>query len=504
MPTNQLRILLKSCLMAMGLSWAWHAHGQLVINEVCSKNTALLADGHGRTPDWIELHNAGNVPVQLNDYHLSDRVQRRDMWRLPEGELPPGAFLVLFAAHSESGPGHFPFGLAQQGEGVYLSGPELQPVDEVVVPFLQADHSYGRHGGGWAFFAQPTPGMANTTAAYPGYAQRPVPELPPGHYATGTVLYINAEEGAVVRTTLDGRPPGTGSPAYAGSIALTNTMVVRAQAEKPGWLPSEVMTATYLIDEPRHLPVVSICVEPDSLFDEVTGLFMPGPDADSLAPFHGANFWSKRQVPVHFEFMEDRGEGRFSQLVDLRVHGGSQARSSPQLPFRLTARKRHGSSTMDFPFFPENGRMTSYKHLVLRNSGGDFAKAHFRDGFWHRMARDHDLDIDALGYRPTMVYINGEYWGILNLRERTSAHHVANHYGIDRKQVLMMENENLSRVGDTIHFAQLRDYILAHDMNDPEHFAQVQDQLDLPSFKDYVALEMFAGNADWPANNVRY
>jgi hypothetical protein len=479
---------------------------QLLINEVCSKNVSVISDAHGRYPDWIELYNAGSTPIQLDQYHLSDRMNFPGMWRLPEGELAPGGYAVFFSRHSESGDGHLNFGIAQAGEGVFLSNIDQEIVHSLIVPELHADHSYGLQGaeGTERYFATPTPGMPNTTQGYLGYTPMPMPSRAPGFQPANSVLLLYAGNTTVVRATVDGSDPGSDSPLYVGSIQLTNTMVIKSYAEKPGYLPSAVLTTTYFIGEQRGLPIVSISTEPDSLFHEDFGLYMYGPDADTAHPHHGANFWSNRQIPARFEFFDEQGYQGVAQQVDLRIHGGTQARTQPQRALRLTARSRYGSNIMEYPFFPEHGRLQRYKHLVLRNSGGDFCLAHFRDGLWHQLAMHAGLDIDALGFRPVRVFINGEYWGLMNMRERTTKHHVANHYGLDPDPVLMMENENIPREGDTIHFAQLRDHILGNDMNDPVQFQVVSDQLDIPSLKDYFALEIFAGNADWPANNVRY
>jgi len=477
----------------------------LVINEVCSKNYQVLADQFDRYPDWIELHNAGTGTVQLDQYYMSDRMNNPTKWRLPQMELEAGGYVVFFSAHNESNGGHFSFGISQAGEAVSLFSLDLQLVDQLVVPYLQTDHSYGRLPGGveQRVFGQPTPGSPNTTAGYLGYAPTPVPSIPPGPVAAGSVLYLNSSAGATIRTSLNGRDPDGSSPIYVGSQGIPNTMVVKAQASVPEYLPSEVMTATYLVNEPGDLPVISLSLDPDSMFNEEFGLYMFGPNADTIAPYYGANFWSDRHIPARFEFFDEQGRQGHVQQVDLRMHGGTQARTNPQRALRLTGRSRYGNSLIQFPFFPERGAFDQYKHLVIRNSGGDYCLAHFRDGLWHQTALHAGLDIDVLGFRPARVFINGTYWGLMNLRERLSPADVALNHGIEREGVLFMDQENEPVQGDSIHFAQLNTYINEQDLSDPQHFAYVESLLDIRSYKDYFALEIFAGNADWPSNNVR-
>lgn len=495
-------------LMALvGLAWlaSIPASAQLVINEVCSKNYRVLADPYDRYPDWIELHNAGSESVQLDQFYLSDRVNNPTMWRLPQMELEAGGHVVFFSAHSASNAGHFSFGISQSGEAVSLFDLDLQLVDQLLVPYLQTDHSFGTlsNGEGQRVFAEPTPGAPNTTQGYWGYAPRPTPSIPPGPVPAGSVLYLNSPPGATLRTTLNGKDPDANSYLYVGSLGISTTMVVKAQASLPEHLPSEIMTATYFVNEPGNLPVISLSMDPDSMFHEEFGLYMPGPNADSIAPYEGANFWSNRHIPVRFEFFDEQGRQSHLQQVDLRMHGGTQARTRPQRALRLTGRSRYGNSLIQFPFFPERGAFDEYKHLVIRNSGGDYCLAHFRDGLWHQTALHAGLDIDVLGFRPIRVYINGTYWGLMNLRERLSPADVALNHGLERDSILFMDQENEPVQGDSIHFAQLNTYFIEEDLSDAQHFAYVESLFDMRSFKDYFALEIFAGNADWPANNVR-
>jgi hypothetical protein len=481
------------------------AHAQLRINEVCSKNYRSAEDAFGHHTDWIELHNAGTSAVQLGQYYLSDRLYEPGMWRMPEILLEAGGHVLFFSAHSESGDDHFPFGVAQEGESVFLFSEAQQLLDRMDIPALISDHSAGIPLGGQEVrvFQQPTPGAPNSTPDYAGYATMPLPGIAPGPVPAGSSLLLHTSSGGEIRISLDGKDPDADSPLCTGAVVLDSTVVVKAQASLPDHLPSPVFTGTYFVNLPQGLPVVSLSVEPDSMFHEELGLYMMGPDADAFPPYHGANFWSNRHIPVRMEFFDEQGRQRHVQQVDLRMHGGTQARTKPQRSLRLTGRKRYGNSLIEYPFFPERGGFDQYKHVVLRNSGGDFCLAHFRDGFWHQRSLHAGLDIDELAFRPVRVFINGAYWGLMNLRERISPQDVALNHGLDSDEVLFFDQENEPLQGDSIHFALLNNYILEEDLNDPLHFHHVDSLMDLKSLKDYLALEIFAGNADWPSNNVR-
>lgn len=486
-------------------STATLGHAQLVINEVCSKNNTLLDNGIGGHPDWVEVYNAGTTTLSLADFYLSDAINDPAPWQLPNVQLAPGAYEVFLSGDSDQNDHWFPFSLARDGESLFLSDATGALAEIFIIPYLQTDHSYGRwNESDYRYFGTPTPGTANTTVSYLGYAQTPLFDRDPGFVGEGTVVALASIPNTSVRVTLDGSEPNENSQEYTDPITLNTTQVLKAVAYAPGLLPSETTSNTYFVSENTELAVVSISVHPDSLFDDVLGLYMLGPNADPDYPHYGANFWSERSIAVRVEYFDEQHNRGLDQVVDLKMHGGRVSRNQPQRPLRLTARKQYGSELMEYQFFPEKAHLNKFHTLILRNSGADWCIAQQRDQIWHQTALHAGLDIDVLAYRPVAVYINGAYWGLMELRERIDDDYLHYNYGADRGDLLLMEEENVSIVGDTIHFHDLKEYIYGHDMNDPVHYAYVDSQLDIKSFMDYAILEMYAGNVDWPSNNLKY
>ncbi|MEZ4788455.1 MAG: CotH kinase family protein [Flavobacteriales bacterium] len=481
------------------------AQAQLVINEVCTKNNSVLANAEGGHPDWVEIFNAGSGPIALSGYALSDSLYDTAPWHLPDMLLNAGEFLVLLSGDPALNELYFDIGLSSKGEELFLFAPDGSVVQSLTIPRLRGDHSFGRAADGqYRFFGTPTPSAANTTEPFLGYAPSPTFGLPPGSHAMGSMVELFAEEGSTIHVTWDGSVPEPTSPIYDWPFFLDHDQVIKAIATKADHLPSDMVTRSYFVHVDTHLPVISISADNDSLFDEVLGIYVTGPNADPEYPHYGANFWQDRTIPVTVEYFDEQRVRRLEQLVDLEIHGGRVSRNQPQRPLRLTARKAYGEDHMEYPFFPEKPWLERFKSLVLRNSGADFCLAEMRDQIWHQVALHNGLDIDVLAYRPVVVYINGQYWGMMELRERIDRHYLHYNYGADREDVLIMEEENLSIQGDTIHFHDLKEFIHTHDMNDPVHFAHVDSLFDIASFKDYCALEMFAGNVDWPSNNLKY
>ncbi len=491
------------CLLAGSVATG-SIQAQLVISEVCTKNNGVLVDGFGDTPDWIEVQNIGSTAIDLSDYYLSDDINDPGEWQLPDEGLAPSEVVVFYSNDDNSGDHYFPFKIERNGETIHLANSTLQVVQSIPVPYLHADHSFGLLGAGSYFFADPTPNVVNNTTGYNGYASDPSFSEPIGFHSIPIQLTLNAPGSSALHYTIDGSDPSIASAQYSGAIQLDTAHVVKAIAIGDSLLPSAIALGTFIINAPTDLPVVSISTHPDSLFDPLVGIYMLGPNADSLYPHWGANFWQDHDIPAYVEFYDTDGIRKLVQKVDLETHGGSVARNKPQRPLRMTARKEYGNDVMPFAWFPERHDVAAYRSIVLRNSGADFCISNFRDGLFHQMVLHNKLDVDVLGFRPAVVYINGAYWGIMEIRERIDPEHLHHNYGADLDDLLLMEEENLSIQGDTIHFRQLLDVMLNNDMNDPAVFAQVEAQLDVASFKDYFSMEIFAGNADWPANNLKY
>ncbi|MEM7392752.1 MAG: chitobiase/beta-hexosaminidase C-terminal domain-containing protein, partial [Verrucomicrobiota bacterium] len=219
--------------------------------------------------DWVELVNTGAAPVSLSGWHLTDDEDEPMKWPLPDIVLTNNEHLLVLCSGHESAPSnalyvHASFKLDAGGEFLGLFNPTGLPVSVVDVPPQPAQFSYGRHDESetWRFFAEPTPGRSNVGGGWLGVLPEPALNLPPGFYDTNLNLEAESEiPGTVLRYTLDGREPDTNSLIFSGALHLTTSRVVRVRAFKPDWIPSPILTRTYLLHEPmglRHVPVVAL------------------------------------------------------------------------------------------------------------------------------------------------------------------------------------------------------------------------------------------------------
>jgi len=339
-------------------------------------------------------------------------------------------------------------------------------------------------------------------------------DLPPaGEWARLEVpaRVVDLEEAAVngmAFTVYDGQVTwdhvgvGTFEPSstrtYAGPITVATNGVVRARVFKPGAVPSRTVTASYLVGPPRSLPVVSVTANPADLFDYRTGIYAFGPRASRFVPFHGANFWLDWERPAHAEFYEADGRLGFSLDLGIKIHGGF-TRSIPQKSLRLAARRRYGSSQIQYPVFPERADNT-YENLVLRNGGNDWSHTLFRDPLAQSLGAE--LGVDHQAARPVVLYLNGAYWGLYTLQERVDAHFAAAHDGVTSDQVDVIDGGTVVDAGDRTHYDLMSDFVANGDLRDPAQYAVVAGLMDVRAFQNYQHTEIFFDNTDWPLNNV--
>ena len=267
------------------------ALGQVVINEVCSKNNGILLDAEGSSPDWLELYNNGASDVDLEDFYLSDDSTNLQKWELPDVELQPGEHLLLFCSGKDIQLSlyHTNFKISQDGETLILSDDNGTVIDQVNTDFIGADHSYGRYPSGgntFFYFGIPTATAQNSTSlGYNGYAASPVFSNPAGFYEGTFALEAESPtNGATVRYSADGSVPTAQSTLFPASIPINNRQVIRAQAFADSMLPSPINTASYFINERNNLTVVSLSCDDSLLFDSVTGIHMLGPNAEPATP----------------------------------------------------------------------------------------------------------------------------------------------------------------------------------------------------------------------------
>jgi hypothetical protein len=343
---------------------------------------------------------------------------------------------------------------------------------------------------------------------------------PPGHFRAGDLpspgrwvrLTIaparlgltNAAIGGLAFTLFDGRAAFDAlgyseaplPQLYDGPLSLTQSTVIRARAVAPGQVASESVTASFLIAPAGDLPVVSLSTAPSHLFDEATGIYAGGPEKNADGQARVFNYQRNWERPVHAELFEPDGSLGFSVDCGLKIHGAF-SRHWPQKSLRLHFRKRYGVASLQYPVFPGHP-VERFDSLILRNGGNDWNSAYLRDELAHSLAADLGLGHQAS--RPAHVFLNGEYWGVMPLREHADDNTISRQHQIDG-ELDVVKNEIEVGAGDRQDYQGLVSVAVAA-VNDSSRHPLLASRVNATNYWDWLGLELFAGNVDWPGNNM--
>lgn len=319
-----------------------------------------------------------------------------------------------------------------------------------------------------------------------------------GLYEQQMEVQLYAEEDVSIYYTLDGSIPNSTKIRYRNPIKVDGVAVIRAIAYKNGQ-KSAIVTHSYFTDRKYTLPVVSITTNPGNLWDSLYGIYVKGCCADTVEPYLGANFWKDWEKLAHIEMYEPDGKLCFNQDVGINLFGGF-SRALPQKSLAVFARKKYGNNRIEYPIFPERDH-NKYKSFVIRNSGGDFLRTHFRDALMTQMAAPTGLAIQA--YRPAVIFLNGKYWGIQNLREKINEHYLKANFNVDKDNVDILRHNGVKRHGYSTNYKKLLAYLRSHDLGLDSNLNYLRTFMDVDDYIRYNIAEVYSDNRD-AGGNIRY
>jgi hypothetical protein len=457
------------------------------INEVMARNESFLADVSDNYYDWIELKNNTDQDINLKEYSLSKGSAQETKYVFSDYVLPAQGFAVFFANAEFKGDGisnHVPFSISANGETLYLCNVDCTETQIFKTGLLVKNISSGlNENGEIVLFETPTPWRNNSAVYVKGYAAPVEFSLNGGEISSGQLLTLTAEAGAKIYFTEDGSLPTSSNTLYENPIVLDSSRTVRAIAIADGQLPSTVTTQTYIVGVEHDLPIIALSTDPWRLFGS--------------AGIYSNPFWDTERS-VHVEFYETDGLA-LSFDAGIQIDGGySQAYGQKSLAIHL--RDRYGTSEINYPLFAGND-VTSFKHFWLSTSGQDQFMTKIKDSFIHR-AIMNVLDVDVMDSRPCVVYINGEYWGLYEIREKVNEDYLASHYGVDPKKVDILVWNGFALAGSNVAYKALTEYVKTHDMQNQEYYEVVASQIDINNYIDYLIVESYFGNTD--LGNIKY
>ena len=510
------------------------------LSEVVSSANLVKPFADASSTDYVEIYNASNQSWDMSGWGLSDNINWPRKWTFPQGtSIFPGEYKVIMVdgtGASQGGRLKTSFKLSRTGgEMLTLSDASGRVLDRIYLPEIPTDISYGRTLGsnGFFYYDTPTPGTANGSG-FPGFASRPVFDHPSGIYYGELKVALSADPGVTIRYTTDGSIPTLeNSEIYTEPIGIIGTKVIRARCFQEGRQPSETATASYFMELYHTLDVISLVCDPQELWDPATGLLSRENDHSSRnrknpndAEVRKYNDKGERilpfQTPVYRTYGKDDRQGYFeyfdhetgkvilSQGIKMDLLG-AYSLDMPQKSFKLRAQAALGDKYFNYPLFEERD-YTFYKSLTLRNSGNDAVWTRVADGVQTRLVDKYlNVNMLTLAWKPVIVYLNGEYWGHYNLRERKDRFSIGQFEGLDlEKDKEILENMTILKGNNSVvqgsnkeYLAMIKELKTMSPNTNPADLQYLKDHVDVDSYIDWFAVKMFFGDSD-PGNIMFY
>ncbi|MES2589943.1 MAG: CotH kinase family protein [Bacteroidota bacterium] len=466
---------------------------QVVINEYSCSNISGPINAFGDRDDWVELYNTSAAPVNLTGFHLSDKSSNMTKWQIPSGTIPANGYLMVHCSGKNTVSGgelHPNFKLTQtEKEWIILANNAGVNVDSLkIVHFTKQDHSVGRQSDGastWKLFLNPTPNAPNA-GGINFYTPTPAFSLISGFYTGNQFVTITCSDPtATIRYTTTGATPTAASTIYVGPINIATTSVLRAIAFSTNE-PSFTQSGTYFIDVDHTVPVISIAS------NEVSQLLEFGDNGIEPQGF--------------FEYFESdgsfisKGEGEFNKH-------GNDSWAYDQRGFDYIMRDQYGyNDDIEHQIFPEKDR-DEFQKLIIKAAANDNYPAedgaHIRDAFVHTLSQKAHLKMDERTWKPCVLYLNGQYWGVYDIREKVDDSDFTEHYfdqGSDDLYFLKTWGGTWEEYGAPNaqpDWDALLNYIQTNNMGVQANFDYVDSKYNWNSLVDYFVLNSYVVCMDW-------
>ena len=504
----------------------WVGNSSLIITEIAPVNLDWL-DENGDDPGWVEIYNAGDEEASLQGYSLVENMDKPRKWIFGDETIKPKSFRVVFCDKGnrsvvESGDEgdfhkrpHTNWKLEKSGGSIYLIDRYYSIRDSVHYPEITSGLSYGIVDGGvWKFFEKATPEKKNTeSTAYDGMAPKfSFNGKSGGFYTEPITLNVptGLPEGMKVRCTQDGSLPTENSQEFNEPIKIEKNMVLRCAAYQKGLLTKEVVTNTYFIEEDEiKMPVVALSVDP-IFFDKHYVKKSSCGDSDPATCPPG--LMEDIEYPVHVEYFADGSKSKekaFEIDAGISLMGG-WSRVNDKKSVAIAMHEEYQAGKIEYPLFEtRKGVNDKYKAFNLRNNGNRFVSDYIEDAMGGALLEGSGVDYQRS--RQVVVFYNGKYYGIHDMRERYNRAYVETNYGINSNTVHMVKHlgaiDKITASGDdeqaVTEYKNMLNFVGGNDMSLAENYAAAKTLLDVGNFADYMAAEIYYHNGDWPNNNVR-
>lgn len=497
----------------------WVGNSALRITEITPINLTWL-DESGSDPAWVEIYNAGDQAANLKGYALVENLNDPRKWVFGDELIAAKSFRIVFCdkkntpsvTPSDNGSNHARthtnWKMDKSGGSVYLIDSRLGIRDSVQFPEITVgDVSWGITDGGiWKYFDKPTPEAPNTNSnAYDNLAPAlDLSQLKGGFYNDPvTINPPSLPSGVKLRCTQDGSIPTKNSQEFNSPITISKSGPLRCSVFKDGALTTQVVTKTFFIGESVAMPVVAVSVNPEFFQKAYIKTSASNPDG---AP---AGLYEDQEFPVHVEYFP-KGSASDKSAWDIEAGislMGGWSRLNNKKSVAIAMHEEYQDGRLKYPLFETRKSDSVFKAFNLRNNGNRYVSDYIADAVAGAVLEGSHVDYQRS--RQVVVFYNGEYYGIHDMRERYNRGYVQTNYGIDDNTVEMVKHlgsaEKITASGDGSidNYLSMLQFVGNNDMSVDANYEAAKALLDVANYADYMIAEIYFHNGDWPNNNVR-
>lgn len=515
--------------------------------------------------DWVELYNNSDKDINISGFGFSDDKTNSFKYKFPANTVVKAKdYLIIFCSKVKDPNNNgliADFGLSTDGETLILSNLSGEAVDTLTYDSLEDDQTFGHFpdASGTLVYLNPTPRQNNTVSSVKK-PLKPIFSKETGVYKDSFTLELTSPtKDAQIYYTTDGTNPlksstailytgpftvkdRTGEPNIFAGVDTRLISVSQKLSKNPASIPtasqvdkgtivtavcvfaqqsSKVETKTYLVGSKTSsygkISILSVTADYDDFFDYNKGIYVAGKRWDEFSKekpgvtepwLLQANYTNRGREwerNAHFDLIDQNGKYQYSSDCGVRVAGGG-SRDNMQKSMRFFARSEYGNKYFEYPIF-ENGYdykgkvIDRYKSFMIRAGGNETDFLKITDHFVQNRVKNTAAETQT--GKPCLVFLNGEYWGFYILQQDYSAEHFAEKYDVDKDEVIIIKKDKLEEgvESDINLYKEMTDFIINGQMSNSENYKKASDLIDIQSYIDYMATQVYINNVDWPGNN---
>jgi hypothetical protein len=459
--------------------------------EISDNSNVIINEVTITSPEAIELYNNSDKDIDLSNYYIEDKSGKK--YEFDKTIIKAKSYLVLYGSDKKEikdNKIYLGFKINNSHEILYLYK-KSKLIDTFDVGKLKDGLSTGRNEKKEkVIYKDITIGKKNSDNYYLGFNISPTFSINGGYVDKGTKISLSTVDNSTIYYTTDGSTPTKSSKKYTSEITINDTTAIRAISYKDGYIDSDIESRTYFVGRKHELPVISITTNNSNIYG-TSGIFTKGSNAKSSYPYYGANFWKDVEVPISFELYEN-GELGLSFNAGMKVFG-AWSRGEAQKSVAIYLRKKYGLQEITYPIFSDN--VNTFTRFILRSGGQDFGKLKLKDAFLQQTVVGQ-MDLDIQDYRPVVVYFNGKYHGIYNIREKIDTTYVERHLGITENDFDFIEKNSSVKAGTITEYNKLLDYVKKTDMTKDGVYEYLDSIIDLQELANYWVVETYYDQFD--------